>query len=104
MSRAQREKGKRGEREAAAVLRAWGLEARRGRQYAGHEDAPDVVCGLFGFHVEVKRRRCSADAWLREAREDAPGKRPLVLHRGDRGEWLCTVCAADVPALVEAMK
>jgi Holliday junction resolvase len=51
-----RQKGKRGEREAAKYLRSLGFtSARRGVQYCGGCDSPDVVCNeLPGVHIEVK--------------------------------------------------
>jgi Holliday junction resolvase len=46
MGRKSREKGKRGELELAAELRRlFGIEARRGVQYCGGGDSPDVVAG-----------------------------------------------------------
>ena len=53
--RTSRNKGKVGERELAAALRAEGFEsARRGQQYSGSETSADVV-GLPGIHIECKR-------------------------------------------------
>ena len=54
MSKAQREKGKAGERELAALFREYGFNARRTSQYCGQTgDASDVI-GLPGIHVECK--------------------------------------------------
>jgi Holliday junction resolvase len=39
-----REKGKRGERQWRDELRAQGFAARRGQQFSGSPDSPDVVC------------------------------------------------------------
>lgn len=51
-----RDKGKRGEREFASLLREHGFDARRGQQFAGGADSPDVVSdALAWLHVEVKR-------------------------------------------------
>ena len=45
-----------GEREFAALLREHGFDARRGQQFAGGADSPDVVSdALAWLHVEVKR-------------------------------------------------
>ena len=50
------EKGKRGEREAAkAMAEHLGCVAKRGVQYQGGVDSPDVVHNIAGLHVEVKR-------------------------------------------------
>ena len=54
MGKASRDKGKRGEREVAEFLRDHGIPARRGVQYAGGADSPDVI-GFEGVHIEVKR-------------------------------------------------
>ena len=51
-----RQKGKVGEREFAALLREHGFDARRGQQFSGSPDSPDVVSdALAWLHVEVKR-------------------------------------------------
>ena len=53
-----REKGKRGERAWRDELRANGYCARRGQQFSGSAESPDVVCeDLPAFHFEVKAVR-----------------------------------------------
>jgi Holliday junction resolvase len=86
-------KGKRGELEFAAVLRQAGFPARRGRQFSGSPDSPDVICGpLAWLHVEVKR---TEQLRLREAvgqaGSDCGGKPWLVAHRWNGGRWLAIV-------------
>ena len=54
MGKAQREKGKRGERELAGILREYGYDTKRGQQYCGVAGNADVV-GLPGIHIECKR-------------------------------------------------
>jgi len=49
------EKGKRGEREFSGFLASHGVNARRGRQYKGTPDSPDIISDLDEFHFEVKR-------------------------------------------------
>lgn len=69
MSKAQREKGKAGERELAALFREYGFNARRTSQYCGQTgDASDVI-GLPGFHVECKRCETtkSMNGWRRRS-------------------------------------
>jgi hypothetical protein len=87
MGRAAREKGKRGEREAAAELGTLlGVDARRGVQYQGGPDSPDVVIDGVAIHVEAKRTE-KLTLWpaVDQARADAPtGKVPLVWHRPNR--------------------
>jgi Holliday junction resolvase len=88
-------KGKRGEREFAAFLRDQGFAARRGVQYAGNPDAPDVVTSL-PYHVEVKR---TEQLRLREAvlqaDRDSMGKSWIVAHRQNGEAWLVTLPAAE---------
>jgi len=84
MGKASRDKGKRGEREAAAELGALlGVDARRGAQHRGGPDSPDVVLDGVRLHVEAKRsERLSLYAALAQADEDAPsGSVPIVWHR-----------------------
>lgn len=91
-----REKGKRGEREAAEWLRTHGIEARRGVQYCGGADSGDLVCDLPGFHLEVKRTETLRhyDA-LDQATGDAGGKVPVVLHKKNRRRWIVILDGQD---------
>ena len=82
MGRASREKGKRGEREAAAELGGIiGVAARRGVQFHGGPDSPDVVIDA-AIHVEAKRvESLQLYPALDQATADAPaGKVPIVWH------------------------
>ena len=94
------EKGKRGEREFSAFLRANGFsEARRGQQYSGIE-GEDVV-GLPGYHVEVKRvERLNIHEAMNQSIRDADNQIPIVAHRMNRTEWLVTMRAEDFLELV----
>ena len=50
-----RQKGARGERMWRDELREAGFTARRGQQFAGGTDSPDVICEeLNNLHMEVK--------------------------------------------------
>lgn len=98
-----RQKGARGEREAAA---AWatvmGCCARRGQQFSGGADSPDVVSDYGNIHLEVKRvERGNPYWWVEQAERDCGGKIPLVLHRKDRKDWLVVMRLADVPRLAK---
>ena len=87
MGRSQRQKGKRGEREAAAELGAiLGVAARRGVQYQGGPESPDVVLDGVPIHVEAKRtERLSLWAAVEQAKADAPeGSVPIVWHKCNR--------------------
>ena len=90
-----RNKGKVGEREFAALLRAEGFDARRGQQFAGGADSPDVVSeALRWLHVEVKRTQALnlADACA-QAEGDAGSKPWIVAHRRNHAPWLITMRA-----------
>lgn len=83
-----REKGKRGEREIASLLREYGYDARRGVQYKGGQDSPDVI-GLPGTHIEVKRtERLNLYDALSQSKADAGDDMPIVLHRKNNAEWV----------------
>ena len=98
-----RNKGKVGEREFAEVLRAHGFDARRGQQFAGGTDSPDVVStALDWLHIEVKRVQHLnlADACA-QAKRDSGGKPWIVAHRKNRGPWFITL---DSDALYELLR
>jgi hypothetical protein len=91
-------KGKVGELEAAKFLASHGFPARRGQQFAGGGDSPDVVCeGLPAFHFEIKRtERTDLYGWMRQARADAaPDRMPVVMHRRNNAVWLVVLDARD---------
>jgi hypothetical protein len=101
MGRLSRSKGARGEREAAAELRRlFGVEARRGRQYAGGDESPDIVTAIDGLHFEIKRveafRLYNA---IEQAVRDAGDKIPVVLHKANRKPWVAIVRLDDLPQL-----
>lgn len=90
-----RRKGKVGEREFAALLRENGFDARRGQQFCGGGESPDVVSpALAWLHVEVKRVQALnlADACA-QAEGDCAGKPWIVAHRRNHAPWLITMRA-----------
>lgn len=90
-----RNKGKVGEREFASLLREHGFDARRGQQFCGSPDSPDVVSdALAWLHVEVKRVQNLnlTDACV-QAEGDAGGKPWIVAHRRNHAPWLITMRA-----------
>ncbi|MBA4150301.1 MAG: hypothetical protein H0X66_19495 [Verrucomicrobia bacterium] len=90
-----RTKGKVGEREFAALLRENGFDARRGQQFSGSAESPDVVSeALAWLHVEVKRVQALnlADACA-QAEGDCGGKPWIVAHRKNHAPWLITMTA-----------
>ena len=101
MGRRSREKGKRGEREAAAeIRRIFGTDASRGRQFQGGDDSPDIVTGIAGVHFEVKRVEAfRLYASLGQAIGDAGHNVPVVLHRQNEKPWVAVVRLDDLPQL-----
>lgn len=84
MGRLSRQKGKRGEREAAAELGSLlGCTSRRGVQYQGGPESPDVVLEGVSIHVEAKRvESLNLYAAIEQATSDAPQNSvPIVWHR-----------------------
>ena len=88
-----RNKGKVGEREFAALLREHGFDARRGQQFSGSPDSPDVVSdALVWLHVEVKRvQKLNLAEACAQATRDAQGKPWIVAHRRNREPWFITM-------------
>ncbi len=95
-----RRKGKVGEREFAALLRTHGFDARRGQQFSGGADSPDVVSQVLSWvHIEVKRvqdlnlAEACAQAQCDCGGEAAAGqKKPwIVAHRRNREPWFITM-------------
>lgn len=98
-----RQKGKAGELELSKFLREHGFnEARRGVQYSGSSDSPDVV-GLPGHHVECKRVESgNLYTWLDQAIHDSDTSRvPVVMHRRNRREWVAILRLEDFLNLVK---
>lgn len=100
-----RERGIRGELDWRDFLRGQGYEeARRGQQYRGGGDSPDVV-GVPRLHSEVKYTQCLRlyDAVDQARRDATDGNLPIVAHRCNddrrkstcRGEWLVILSAED---------
>ena len=101
-----RAKGCRGEREWRDELRAAGfLKSRRGQQFSGGCDSPDVICeDLPSIHWEVKRTQKLNiyDAMLQAERDcgratscACASQIPVVAHKRNHGEWLCILPAKD---------
>lgn len=96
-----RQKGKRGELEWAEYLRGKGIAARRGRQFSGSPDSPDVVSAL-PFHFEVKRvEALNIHEAMTQALRDSSSKPPVVAHRRNKTEWLVTMRAEDWINLID---
>ena len=102
MGKSQREKGKRGERELAGILKSYGYSAKRGVQYQGSPESPDVV-GLPGIHIEVKRvERLNIENAVDQAVSDsAEGELACVFHRKNKRGWNVTMPLEDWMKLYE---
>lgn len=89
-------KGKQGELEAAKLLREYGYDTRRGVQYKGGEDSPDVV-GLPYCHLEIKRveHLNIHEAVDQAIRDKAAEELAVVMHRRNKSEWLVTMPFTD---------
>lgn len=101
-----RRKGAEGERELANLLTDLGHPCRRGQQYHGGPDSPDVV-GLDGIHVECKRvQQLNVERAMAQSRGDAEGTGdlPVVMHRRDREAWKVTMDLSDWLLLYEAWR
>jgi hypothetical protein len=101
MGAKSRRKGQVGEREAAAELRRlFRVEAHRGRQYQGCDEAPDVRAAIDGVHFEVKRvEALRLYPAIEQAIEDAGQNVPVVLHRANQKPWVAIVRLDDLPKL-----
>lgn len=90
-----RNKGKRGEREVRDLFIAAGWDARRGQQFAGSPDSPDVIVPqLKDYHCEVKFvENLNLYKAMEQAVKDGGDKKPLVFHRKSHTPWLVTLNA-----------
>lgn len=100
MSAMQRNKGKAGEREIAALVRdltGWDVR-RKVRQHDGDSDLE----GVPGWSVEVKRRRTATPGdrarWWRQCVGQAGPLRPVLFYRADRSEWRAVWSLAPILA------
>ena len=99
-----RQKGARGERAFAKLLRDYGYEAERGCQHAGGKDSPDVKCSMKGVHWEVKVvEKLNLDKAFEQSQRDAgENEMPMVAHKKNRKPWLVTLAFEDFMKLFMA--
>lgn len=91
-----REKGARGERQWRDELRANGYTARRGQQFSGSPDSPDVICDELAWaHFEVKavERLNIYDAMEQALRDAGEQNTPFVCHKRNFRPFLVTMTA-----------
>lgn len=99
-------KGKVNELAWAAILTAAGFDARRGQQFSGSPDSPDVVCHALPVHFEVKAvEKLNVHDAIAQAKKDCPqGKWRAVAHKRNRSGWLVTMPAEDWLGLAKEWK
>ena len=92
-----KQKGKRGELDFANWMKEnWKISARRGQQFKGSPDSPDLITSLSAIHFEVKLvERLNVQEAMTQAEADGAGQIPVVAHRRNRTPWLITLKASD---------
>jgi len=97
-----RAKGARGERMWRDELRNAGFMARRGQQFAGGTDSPDVICEELGhLHFEVKFvQSLNVRKAMEQAIRDGKDKTPIVAHKTNNAPWLVTMTSEDFFKLI----
>ena len=105
MGKMSKHKGARGEREAAKELnKIFNIDARRGRQYSGSPDSPDIVA-MPEIHFEVKRtERLQLYPSLDQSTKDSGDSIPVVLHRKNRRRWVLVAYLDDIPDLCDVLR
>lgn len=93
-----RAKGAKWERDVAAWFREnLHIEARRGQQYSGSPDSPDVITSIDRIHVEAKaRERLNVHLAMEQAIADAGTKIPVIIHRKNYYPPMVTVLLGDL--------
>ncbi len=105
MGKKSKNKGARGEREAAKELtRLFKIDAYRGRQYSGSSDSPDIVA-MSEIHFEVKRtEKFQLYPSLDQSTNDSGKSIPVVLHRRNNRKWVMVAYLDDIPELSNILK
>tara|TARA_R110000765_G_scaffold9890_9_gene30616 strand:+ start:684 stop:1007 length:324 start_codon:yes stop_codon:yes gene_type:complete len=104
MAKLSRDKGKRGEREVVGLLKKHGFEARRGQQFKGTKDSPDVIHNMEGVFIEVKLRQAfNLHDTVDQASEEGKGDQAAVFHRKNGKAWLVTLYAEDFLAMMQEL-
>ena len=87
------------------LTRVLGVTARRGLQFQGSPDSPDVVTEIEGIHIECKRTETlSLYSALEQAQNDAgTSKIPVVCHRKNKKPWVVVLRLDDLKSLVSIL-
>lgn len=98
-----RNKGKRGELEAAGKFRDYGYDTHRTAQHCGMTGVADIE-GVPYIHLEVKRRENLNlyDAISQAVRDHREGELPTVMWRKNDSEWLMVMRFDDWMKLYQA--
>lgn len=108
-----RKKGAAGELEWSHFLKEKGFTARRTQQFSGignrmfggEAGDSDVICQeLDAYHFEVKRvELININKAMKQAIRDSETKnrKPIVAHRKNHCEWLCTMKAEDLITILK---
>lgn len=102
-ARRSREKGAEGEREVARIFRENGWpQAKRTADGRAQEGRGDIADGPPHCHIEVKRvQRLNVAAAFKQVRHDArPLDVPILVHRPNNEEWMCTLPTRDLLILL----
>lgn len=102
MGAKERRKGAVAERELSKLItKIFGANASRSARN-GVDAAEDIAHDVAGLFIECKRvERLNVPQAMDKARIDADGRIPTLWHRRNRGEWLLTIRAEDLPVLIE---
>lgn len=85
-----KQKGKRGELEVAHIFSSAGFPTRRGVQYSGGKDSPDVVVDIISdyFHFEVKNTsKLQIGPLIQQMKRDAEFKVPIGVFKLPQYGW-----------------
>ena len=95
IGKASKRKGAAAERQASKLLSEAGYPSRRGCQFSGGKDSPDIVCADLKdvFHFEVKHvEKLNLLEAYKQACEDSKGLSvPVVMHKKNSTPWMITM-------------
>ena len=84
-------------------LKSHGINARRGQQYKGTPDSPDIISDLDKIHWEVKRtEKLQLYKYLDKAITDAGfNQTSVIAYRKNKRDWVCILLADDFLRLLK---
>jgi len=95
--KSSQQKGRRGELEICRIFQAHGIDAQPG-QAVSYGATPDVI-GVPGVHPEIKRvERLNVPEAMSQAVRDSEkfdDGIPVLFHRRNKENWLCTMRLSD---------